>query len=117
MVKHEIETQNIKESRILVLEKTVPWKDTVFEVDKNEDILYVVYQDVTGLWCTQTVVKEATSFAARKSLPKTWGGLNNDELSNHIGIDNCTFCHPALFICGNKTKEGAIAMAKMAVEN
>ena len=43
--------------------------------------------------------------------------LNNDELSNHTGIDNCTFCHPALFICGNKTKEGAIAMAKMAVEN
>ena len=117
MVKHEIETQNIKESHILVLEKTVPWKDTVLEVDKNEDILYVVYQDVTGLWCTQTVLKEATSFAARKNLPKTWGGLNNDELSNHTGIDNCTFCHPALFICGNKTKEGAIAMAKMAVEN
>ena len=117
IVKHEIETQNIKQSRILVLEKTVPWRDTVLELDTNEDILYVVYQDVTGLWCVQTAPKEANSFANRKDLPKTWGGLNNDELSHHTGIDNCTFCHPALFICGNKTREGAIAMAKMAVEN
>ena len=57
------------------------------------------------------------SFAARKDLPKTWGGLNKDDLSKLTGIENCTFCHPALFICGNKTKEGAISMAKVAVEN
>ena len=56
-------------------------------------------------------------FDARKDLPKTWGGLNNDDLSKLTGIENCTFCHPALFICGNKTKEEAISMAKVAVEN
>ena len=117
MIKNELEKQNVQESHILVLEKLVPWKDTVLELDTNEDVLYVVYQDVTGSWCTQTVPKEANSFANRKNLPKTWGGLNNDELSKLIGIENCTFCHPALFICGNKTKEGAISMAKIAVEN
>ena len=57
------------------------------------------------------------SFDARKDLPKTWGGLNKDDLSKLTWIENCTFCHPALFICGNKTKEGAISMAKVAVEN
>ena len=117
MIKNELKKQNVKESHILVLEKSVPWKDTILELDRNEDVLYVVYQDVTGLWCTQTVPKEANSFAARKDLPKKWGGLNNDDLSKLTGIENCTFCHPALFICGNKTKEGAISMAKVAVEN
>ena len=116
MIKNELKKQNVKESHILVLEKSVPWKDTVLELDRNENVLYVVYQDVTGSWCTQTVPKKANSFAARKDLPKTWGGLNND-LSKLTGIENCTFCHPALFICGNKTKEGAISMAKVAVEN
>lgn len=117
MIKNELKKQNVKQSHILVLEKSVPWKDTILELDRNEDVLYVVYQDVTGLWCTQTVPKEANSFAARKDLPKKWGGLNNDDLSKLTGIENCTFCHPALFICGNKTKEGAISMAKVAVEN
>lgn len=117
MIKNELKKQNVKQSHILVLEKSVPWKDTVLELDRNENVLYVVYQDVTGSWCTQTVPKEANSFAARKDLPKTWGGLNKDDLSKLTGIENCTFCHPALFICGNKTKEGAISMAKVAVEN
>lgn len=117
MIKNELKKQNVKQSHILVLEKSVPWKDTVLELDRNENVLYVVYQDVTGSWCTQTVPKEANSFAVRKDLPKTWGGLNNDDLSKLTGIENCTFCHPALFICGNKTKEGAISMAKVAVEN
>ena len=117
MIKNELKKQNVKQSHILVLEKSVPWKDTILELDRNEDVLYVVYQDVTGSWCTQTVPKEANSFAARKDLPKKWGGLNNDDLSKLTGIENCTFCHPALFICGNKTKEGAILMAKVAVEN
>lgn len=117
MIKNELKKQNVKQSHILVLEKSVPWKDTVLELDRNENVLYVVYQDVTGSWCTQTVPKEANSFAARKDLPKTWDGLNNDDLSKLTGIENCTFCHPALFICGNNTKEGAISMAKVAVEN
>ena len=117
MIKNELKKQNVKKSHILVLEKSIPWKDTILELDRNENVLYVVYQDVTGSWCTQTVPKEANSFAARKDLPKTWGGLNKDDLSKLTGIENCTFCHPALFICGNKTKEGAISMAKVAVEN
>ena len=117
MIKNEFKKQNVQQSHILVLEKSVPWKDTILELDRNENVLYVVYQDVTGAWCTQTVPKEANSFAARKDLPKTWGGLHNDDLSKLTGIENCTFCHPALFICGNKSKEGAISMAQVAVEN
>lgn len=116
LVKDELEKQNVEQSHILILEKSVPWKDTVIEIDEKEHVLFVVYQDITGSWCTQTVPKEANSFVARKNLPKTWGGLREDELSNHTGIKECIFCHPALFICGNKTREGAIAMAQKAVE-
>lgn len=117
MVKEELKKQNVEESHILVLEKSVPWKETLLELDVKEHVLFVVYQDVTGSWCTQTVPKEANSFVARKNLPKTWGGLRDAELSSHTGIKDCIFCHPALFICGNQTKEGAISMAQKAVEN
>lgn len=116
-LKNELETQNIAETRILVLEKSIPWKDGVLELDPEEKVLFVVYQDVTGSWCTQVAPKEAGSFASRKDLPAAWGGLRDEELSQVTGVEGCIFCHPALFICGNQTKEGAIAMAQLAVQN
>lgn len=117
MVKEALANQDIKGTHILVLEKSVPWKDAVLELDTEEHVLYVVYQDVTGSWCTQVVPKEKDSFAARKSLPESWGGLRNEDLSKVSGVEECIFCHPALFICGNQTKEGALAMAQIAVQN
>lgn len=116
IVKEEIEKQDTENTHILVLEKSLPWKDAVLDFDKEEHILYVVYQDITGSWCIQVALKERGSFAARKNLPKNWGGLRNEEMSKETGVDGCIFCHPALFICGNKTKEGALQLAKMAVE-
>lgn len=115
--KEQLESQNVEETRILVLEKSVPWKDAILELDPEEKVLFVVYQDVTGSWCTQVAPKEAGSFASRKNLPEAWGGLREEELSNVTGVEGCIFCHPALFICGNQTKEGAITMAEIAVRN
>ena len=36
MIKNELKKQNVKQSHILVLEKSVPWKDTVLELDRND---------------------------------------------------------------------------------
>ena len=30
-------------------------------------------------------------------------------------VEDAIFCHPGLFICGAKSKEGAIALAKLAI--
>ncbi|CAJ0589816.1 unnamed protein product [Cylicocyclus nassatus] len=39
-----------------------------------------------------------------------------EELSNLCGIDGCIFVHVRGFIGGNKAFEGALAMAKKALE-
>lgn len=117
LIQAEIEKQDVDNTHMLVLENSVPWKDAVLEFDKEEKILFVVYPNITGSWCVQTTLKDKDSFAARKDLPKSWGGLRDDDLSRETGINDCVFCHPALFICGNKRKEGAIKMAQAAVLN
>lgn len=117
IVKAEIEKQDVENTHILLLEKSVPWKDAVLEFDPEEKIQFVVYPDITGTWCVQTVVKEKNSFAARKDLPKAWGGLRDEDLTKVTGIADSTFCHTALFLCVNKTMEGAIKMAQAAVKN
>ena len=49
-------------------------------------------------------------------LPEVWAGLRDDELSRVAGIDGCIFCHTVRFIGGNETREGALAMARKALE-
>lgn len=105
------------ENHILVIEKDIKWKDILLALDPDEKIWFVVFSDITGSWRVQTVPKSEDSFEARKDLPKAWSGLRSEELTTLTGISGCIFCHPNLFIAGNDTKEGAIAMANLAVEN
>ncbi|EYB85036.1 hypothetical protein Y032_0306g2013 [Ancylostoma ceylanicum] len=49
-------------------------------------------------------------------LPRAWRGLRDDELSGVSGIDGCIFTHMTGFIGGNKTLEGAVEMARKAIE-
>ncbi|MHC1747151.1 MAG: MYG1 family protein [Cellulosilyticaceae bacterium] len=104
------------DNHILVLEKDVKWKDSVLSLDVEQTIWFVVFQDITGSWRVQTVPKAKDSFESRRDLPKAWGGMRGEELTKLTGIPNCIFCHPNLFIGGNETQEGAIEMAKLAVE-
>lgn len=116
-VKEQLETQPVAERRYLVLEKTVGWKDPMLKLDPEEQVLFVVFEDISGSWRVQTVPKEPKSFEARKDLPKAWGGLRDEEMTQLSGVEGCVFCHPGLFICGNKTKEGALKLAQIAVES
>ena len=42
--------------------------------------------------------------------------MRDDALSELSGIDGCIFVHAAGFIGGNKTYDGALAMASKALE-
>lgn len=115
-IEEALKNQPIEETHILILEESVKWKDLLVEYDPQEHVWFVVFQDIAGTYRVQTVPKEKDSFEARVDLPESWGALREEELSRITGIEGCTFCHPNLFICGNLTQEGAIQMAKLAVE-
>jgi uncharacterized UPF0160 family protein len=103
-------------NRIMVLDKFCPWIDSIHGEDPNGNVLYVVFPSETGEWMVQAVPDAPGSFGKRKPLPSNWGGLRASDLDNVTGIEGCVFCHNGLFIAGNKTREGAIAMAKLAVD-
>lgn len=66
-------------------------------------------------WRVQAVSVSPGSFESRLPLPSTWRGLRDDELSRETGIDGGVFVHMSGFIGGNKTFEGALAMAEKAL--
>jgi len=98
----------------------MPWKTHLYELERKHAaegaVLFVLYTDQAGMWRVQAVTKEGTEFTNRLSLPEAWRGVRDAKLCELSGIAGCRFCHAAGFIGGNDTFEGALAMARKALE-
>ncbi len=101
------------EGAVVVLDQTVPW---AYDIQVPDGKLFVVFPAASGeQWMAQAVPPHPGSFAQRKSLPETWRGLRGSELAELTGVEDAIFCHNGLFICGAVSKEGALALAQLAV--
>jgi uncharacterized UPF0160 family protein len=96
----------------IVFDQYCPWQHIVIN---ETDILYVIFPSTTGDWRVRAVPTFSGSFESRKPLPKSWAGKRTDELAEITGVDDATFCHPARFIAGSKTKEGALQLVELAL--
>ena len=94
---------------ILVLDKYLPWADTVQAHPSLKDVLFVVYPSQRGGWNVQTVPKEPGTFINRMDFPTDWLGHADPDRGIH-------FAHTANFLIACDTKEQAIKVAKEAVE-
>ncbi|KAI0932232.1 hypothetical protein AcV5_004489 [Taiwanofungus camphoratus] len=115
-------TQIDPSGNIILFEQFLPWKEHLFELESELSIeasfrpVYILYPDETsGNWRVQAVPVTPQSFESRKALPETWRGLRDDKLSKISGVEGGIFVHASGFIGGNKTKEGALQMAKLAL--
>ncbi|KAH8999001.1 GAMM1 protein [Lactarius hatsudake] len=109
--------------RVIVFDQYAPWKEHLFELEQELSVpaptqpFYIVYPDETGgNWRVQAVPVSPESFESRKALPEPWRGIREEELSRLSGIEGCVFVHASGFIGGNKTKEGALEMARRALK-
>ncbi|KAJ4287089.1 hypothetical protein N0V88_007783 [Collariella sp. IMI 366227] len=112
------------EGRIVVLKKqSAPWKDHLYSLEEQQPaggkVLYVLYPEKPtpdAKWRIQCVPVAKDSFQSRKPLPEAWRGFRDEELDGISGVSGSVFVHASGFIGGNKTFEGALAMAKKALE-
>jgi uncharacterized UPF0160 family protein len=112
------------EGRILVFEnQSCPWKDHLYSLEAENSqyskVLYVLYPESnnpTAKWRVQAVPISKDSFESRKPLPEAWRGFREDKLDEISGVSGCIFIHTAGFIGGNRTFDGAMAMASRALD-
>ena len=110
--------------KIMVFESGgCPWKDHLYTFESEnpgeEPVIYVLYPESRtegSKWRIQAVGVSKDSFESRKALPAAWRGLRDRELDRESGIEGCVFVHAGGFIGGNKTKEGAMEMARRGLE-
>ena len=94
--------------QILVLDRYLPYLDTVQTDPKLKDLLFVVYPSQRGGWNVQTIPKVPGTFVNRMSFPEKWLGHEDPER----GI---TFAHTANFLIVCETKDQAIRVAEDAI--
>jgi uncharacterized UPF0160 family protein len=104
-----------EDKRIIVLEGNYPSFEVLAE---HSEPIYVVKPERgnSGQWKVGTIRAESHTFKNRKDLPQAWAGKQGKELAEISGVPDATFCHNKLFVAGAGSKEGAIALAKKALE-
>lgn len=100
------------DKRIIVLDKELSWKRILIPVP---EVLFVVGPRKEGNWGVRAVPKSLNSFELKKPLPESWAGKSDGDLQEVTGVTDAIFCHRDRFLVGAKTKESAIALAKLAL--
>jgi uncharacterized UPF0160 family protein len=106
--------ETAEDKRILVMETGMPTEKVIFEHDLP--VVYVVSPAGSEQWNVKAVPPTRGDFGQRVSLPEAWRGLERAALANVSGVPDAVFAHPARFICGAASRDGAIKMACLALE-
>ena len=97
---------NLNENdKYIVLDKFLPYEETILNNPKANNILYVAYPSSRGGYAIKVVPKSIDDKTARKLFPEEWAGLENEELESVSGIKDILFCHIGRFIVSCNTLE------------
>jgi len=105
--------ERAEDPRVIELERKAPWHETV--VTTAPDALYVVYPKSDG-WGMQAVPKALGSFENRKDLPEPWGGHSDADLAQITGVPDAMFAHTKRFYASARSREGILALARLALD-
>lgn len=99
--------------RVLELPMGMPFRSAVVKAGADQ-LLFVVHPRDKD-WCLTGIRRADEGFELRADLPAAWAGLTNGELEAACGVPGASFCHNGRFIAAAKTREAALAMAELAV--
>lgn len=109
--------ENAADKKIVVFKKNYGRINFIQTLTKLPGILFYVYPDSHGTWTAETVPAADGSFEKRKDFPIAWKGLRDESFASVSGVSDAIFCHNSLFMTKAKTLDGALALAKIALES
>lgn len=104
-----------EDKRLIVLDGQYPWQEVL---SGKPEPLYVVKpkHQATG-WEVECVRDDVHRFANRKDLPVAWSAKSDGELAEITGVPDAVYCHAKLWVAVTRSKEGALALAHLALAN
>ena len=116
-----VDRGELVDGKLLVLDQFAPWAGVVAKRSYRDRLQFVIFPD-NGTWMIWQVPVDksgafkAGSFIGRRQLPAGWAGWRSEVLANLTGVEDAVFCHNARFCGGAGSREGAIAMARLALK-
>lgn len=106
--------QKASDKRIIELDGQYPWRDVLMS---HPEPLFMVRANPEGdTWGAKGIPAEKTGYALRRDFPVEWAGLSDAELARVSGVPDAVFCHNNRFLAVAKSREGALALARKAIE-
>ena len=84
--------------------------------DGDADQIQFVLAPSRDEWQLKTVNVSFESFESRKLLPAAWAGLRGPDLVAATGVPDAVFCHAGRFVAIARSREGAMALLRQALE-
>lgn len=106
--------QNAEDKRIIELDGEYPWRDVL--MSHPEPVFMLKATPEGGTWGAKGVPVQKHSYTLRKDFPAEWAGLADAELARVSGVPDAVFCHNKRFLAVAKSREGALALARKALE-
>uniref|UniRef100_A0A0A9X3A9 UPF0160 protein MYG1, mitochondrial n=1 Tax=Lygus hesperus TaxID=30085 RepID=A0A0A9X3A9_LYGHE len=104
-----------KSGEIIEIDQFCPWKAHYFDLEAEMDlkptVKYAIFNGGDS-WRVQAVPLDEKSFILRIPLLKEWQGLRESQIKD---VDGAIFVHGTGFIGGNKTRDGALLMARKSL--
>ena len=92
----------------------MPFRPAIVKAGADH-LLFVVHPRQQD-WCVTGIRQTEDGYAQRADLPAAWAGLTGVALEQACGVQGASFCHNARFIAAAATREAALAMAQLAVD-
>ncbi len=101
--------------RVLELPQGMPFRPAVVKAGAAH-LLFAVHPRQQD-WCVTGIRQSEDGFALRADLPVAWAGLTDAALEVASGVAGASFCHNGRFIAAAKTREAALELASIAVQD
>lgn len=109
LVKEAIEKA---QDKIMILDKTAPWKQFV----PATDIEYVIYPSKRGGYAAQAVPVHPDRLELKRPFPEEWRGADAEKLAALSGVSGLKFCHKSGFLLTAETLEEALQCCKISLQ-
>ncbi len=106
--------ENATDKRIIIFDESIPAGEILMAYSEP---LYTIQPNTDGSWRVTGIHAKEFSFEVRHPFPKAWAGLRDEELAKVTGVSDAVFCHNGLFLTVAKSRESAIKLAQLAVNN
>lgn len=107
--------QAAEDKRLIILDRRYEFQEFLTAFPEP---LYAIYPDKgSESWHVGTVRVKPAEFTNRKDFPKAWAGKCDTDLQEITKVSDAIFCHNKLFLAVAKSKEGAIQLARLALDS